>query len=82
LAVALRICELHGLELLHDTVEVVHACADYADWYIPTRNQLFPHAASGPVYTEGAPFEEDRIGVWYCPACRQAEAAWQAKRLS
>jgi hypothetical protein len=79
LAVALRICEAHGQELLTDTVEVVRGCVDYADWYIQARNQLFPHAATGPVSTEGAPFEGDRVGVWYCPACRKAEVEWRAR---
>jgi hypothetical protein len=80
LEVALRICELHGQELLPDTVEVFRGCMDYADWYIAARNSLFPHAASGPVSTEGAPFEGGRARVWYCPACRQAEVEWQATR--
>ena len=43
LAVALRICELHGAELLPDTVEVFRGCRDYADWYIQALNRLFPH---------------------------------------
>ena len=53
LALALRICELHGQELLADTVEVFRGCADYADWYIEARNRLFPHAASDSWSTEG-----------------------------
>jgi hypothetical protein len=77
LEVALRICELHGQELLPDTVEVLRGCVDYADWYIEARNRLFPHAALGPVSTEDAPFENERVDVWYCPGCRQAEAEWQ-----
>jgi hypothetical protein len=80
LAVALRVCALHGQELLPDTVEVFHGCRDYADWYIEARNRLFPYAASDPWSTEGAPFEGDRIGVWYCPTCRQAKAEWEARR--
>jgi hypothetical protein len=77
---ALRFCELHGLELLPDSVDVVHGCIDYADWYIKARNQLFPHAASEPISTEGNKFEVDRVGVWYCIACRQAEAEWRKER--
>jgi hypothetical protein len=80
LAGVLRICTLHGQELLPDTVEVFHGCRDYADWYLEARNSLFPYAAADPWSTEGAPFDGDRIGVWYCPACRQAKAEWEAKR--
>jgi hypothetical protein len=80
LAVAIRICELHGDELQPDTVEVLHGYIEYAAWYVQARNLLFPHAASGPVATEGAPVEEGQVGVWYCPACRQAEANWRRTR--
>jgi hypothetical protein len=80
LTIALRICELHGQELLHDTVEVFRGNVDHADWYTQARNRLFPHAASGSVSTEGAPFEGDRVEVWYCSTCRKAEAEWRAKR--
>jgi hypothetical protein len=80
LAVALRVCHLHGDELRPATAEVIHGCVDLARWYVEARNRLFPHAASGPVSTEGAPFEGDRVGVWYCPACRQAEAEWRTNR--
>jgi len=80
LALALRICELHDKELLPDTVEVFHGCIDYADWYTEARNRFFPHAASDSWSTEGAPFEEDCIEVWYCPVCREAKAEWESKR--
>lgn len=79
LAAALRICHLHGLELLPDTVEVFRGNRDYADWYIKARNELFPHAATEPWSTEGAPFEGERTVVWYCPACRNAEVEWRAR---
>ena len=80
LEIALRICELHGQELLPDTVEVFHGCRDYAQWYIEARNRLFPHATSDSWSTEGTPFEGDRVGVWYCPACREAKAEWESNR--
>ena len=80
LAVVLRICRLHGDELLPDTVEVFHGCRDYAKWYIEACNKLFPHASSAPWSTEGMPFDGDRIEVWYCRACRQAKAEWESKR--
>jgi hypothetical protein len=72
---------LHGLDLQQDTVEVFHGNRDFAQSYISARNRLFPNAASGPVSTEGATFEGDKAEVWYCPACREAESAWKAKRV-
>lgn len=80
LRVALRVCEVHGRELLPGTAKVFHGCRDYADHYIKARNELFPHAMSGPVSTEGAAFTGDSVEVWYCPECRDAEVAWRAGR--
>jgi hypothetical protein len=80
LGLALRICEVHGDELQADEVELFHGCIDYAQDYIETRNRLFPHAATGPVSTEGATMQGDRIGVWYCPSCRTAEDKWSRRR--
>lgn len=78
LEAALRVCELHGRELLPDSVGVIRACVDYADGYIEAWNRLFPHAAPGPVSTEGAPFEQNRVDVWYCPVCREARTKWMS----
>jgi hypothetical protein len=80
LEVALRICELHGDELQPDEVALFHGCVDQAKQYIETRPRLFPHAAIGPISTEVAPIEGDRIAVWFCPSCRTAEAKWSARR--
>ena len=66
--------ELHGDELQPDEVELFHGCLDYAPDYIETRRRLFPHAVTGPISTEGAPMQGDRIAVLYCPSCRMAES--------
>ena len=79
LEVALRVCEVHGDELQPDEVELYHGCIDYARDYIQTRNRLFPHAVNDPISTEGRPVQADRVGVWYCPACRAAKAQWNAR---
>lgn len=80
LAIALRICHLHGEELLPDTVPVFHGCLDYADSYIKAQIRLFPWAASDPWSTEGMPFDGERTDVWYCQACREAKAQWESER--
>lgn len=77
---ALRICELHGDELLPDTVEVVEGCVDYSERYTRAKRDHFPNAASGPIYTEGAPHSGRVVDVWYCPECRRAEAPWRGER--
>ncbi len=82
LAAALRICELHGRELLAGTAKVFHGCVDYAPVYIVTRNKLFPHAAVDIVSTEGAPFAGDNAQIWYCTECREAHVEWMKKRDS
>jgi hypothetical protein len=80
LALVLRICEVHGQERQRDTAEVFHGCVDYADEYIVIRNRLFPHASRDLISTEGAPFQENQVVVWYCSACRKAKAEWEQSR--
>lgn len=77
---ALRVCELHGTELRPDTVEVIDACVDYADWYVEARTRLFPNVASGLITTEGIPLPCVSTPVWYCQECRDAEVAWRDDR--
>lgn len=80
LIVALRICELHGDELLPDTVPIYHGCVDYTQTYLEVSNRMFPHAAVDPVSTEGGSSQADCAQVWYCPRCRVAQIEWQAKQ--
>jgi len=80
LKVILRVCELHDTELQPDTVKVIDACVDYADWYVEARVRLFPHAATGSISTEGAPLSTVSYAVWYCPECRRAETTWSDER--
>jgi hypothetical protein len=77
---ALWVCELHGCDLQPDEVGVIHGCVDYADWYIKAKIRLFPNAATEPFSTEGRPYPGRTARVWFCAACRAAEAAWQDRR--
>jgi hypothetical protein len=77
LLTALRVCELHGAELLPDEVPVVEGNIDYDQRYLRVRREEFPNAAVGPMYTEGGPPLGPTVGVWYCPDCRKAEARWR-----
>jgi hypothetical protein len=53
LLAALRVCELHGAELLPDDVPVVEGNIDYDRRYYRVRQEEFPNAAVGPIYTGG-----------------------------
>jgi len=75
---ALRVCEMHGQELQPEVADVFHGCVDYIDEYVRALPRFFPNAWSGPVSTECAPCEDRRV-VWYCPACRKAEAEWMTR---
>lgn len=79
LQAALRVCHLHGDELQPDVVEVLDACVDLSTSYVEVRNRLFPHAALGPVSTEGRPLEAVRGDVWFCPTCRKAAEDWHTR---
>ena len=69
------VCEVHGEPLLDDTLPVFEAwCVepDLSAEEIGARH--FPHAETF-VWGTGLP---DPFPVRYCPACRDAEAAWSS----
>jgi hypothetical protein len=78
LRLALRVCEVHGRELLPDTVEVIHGNVDHMAEYNQASARSFPNAKTGPLYTEGAPSRDS--AVWYCSECRQAQADWTTRQ--
>lgn len=80
LLAALRVCELHGAELLPDEVAVVEGHVDYAERYVRAERETFPNAAGGPVWTRGAPSTGPTTGVWYCTDCRREAARWRGAR--
>jgi hypothetical protein len=79
LEVSIRICHIHGRDLLSDFTPVERGCIDYTQEYIQVMREKFPRAATQPVMV-GKGFSGDRIQVWFCPECREAEAEWFAKR--
>ena len=81
LALAFRVCHLHGIELLRDSsMTYSDDFPNLSDEYVKARNQHFPHAAVDCV--EGRPPDCDLEGmeVWYCPSCREAFAKWEELR--
>ncbi len=76
LALALRICSLHGTPLLQDEVPLIHGCADWTEPYGVARRSTFPYANSGPAYTQGTLTNDATKSIWYCSACRATEETW------
>lgn len=76
LRVALRVCWVHGAELLPETINVIAEAPDRAGYYIRTGSELYPCSESTAIlWTEGCPFPLCAAVVWYCPICRRAYAS-------
>lgn len=69
LVVALRICEVHGDELIEESVQGVATKIDHIETH--EMRATFPHANTGPI-ARGIGAEEKAVSVWYCPSCRKA----------
>jgi hypothetical protein len=76
---AIRVCHLHGDELLPATVEVFHGCVDYSREFSQALVKYFPKCIM-PFSTEGAPFDGDTKQVRYCPTCEIAASEWAASQ--
>lgn len=73
LETALRVCEVHGDELVPGSVPGVAAEIDYA--HNAESKALFPRANVGPVGL-GTGATERPIPIWFCASCRRAYAEW------
>ena len=80
LEAALRLCELHRLELQAETKEVVRGNIDWNTQYLKTQAELFPHAAQDAISDEGNAALPSHVQLWYCAACRTARKEWLARR--
>jgi hypothetical protein len=72
----LRMCELHQLELVPDLEGLSQRCRGAVNEYTIAAAEHFPNTDCGPLEF-GNRFENFRTGLWYCPACREAEARWK-----
>jgi hypothetical protein len=75
----LRVCELHGDELERDPEGLSQRCRGALTDYTRAQAAWFPNTDCGPVVM-GRRFENFRLGLWFCPACRAAEAEWEARQ--
>ena len=78
LVAALRICEVHGLELLPCTVETTEGCILLSQTYLQARAERFPHAAVDRIMVSAGTVQ--CMPAWYCPECRVQAAEWRAGR--
>src|SRR5262249_40986458 len=76
LIVALRVCWLHGDELLPETVEILEGQVHFADDYVRAKATSFPCSGQAGVRYEGC--QTRKVEGWYCPECRRAEATWRS----
>jgi hypothetical protein len=77
---ALRVCEIHHLELESEIAEVVQGNIDWDTRYLKIRAELFPHAAQDSISDEGNAAFPSHVQVWYCTNCRNVREQWLAKR--
>jgi hypothetical protein len=72
-------CEVHGLKLEKDEVEVVYGLLPFDEERMEAHKN-FPHAntwvGGGCVISGDSP---ERFEVIYCRACRAAEEEWEAR---
>jgi hypothetical protein len=81
LKLAIRICQLHGDELLLDSSPALCCRATLLGRLSGSNSRQalehYPNAESGPHLransNNGAAYE-----IWYCPTCREREAEWKA----
>lgn len=81
LSVALRICYLHDDELQPGTVKTTPGMITFTKEYEWASANLFPRAADF-FLAERFGDASEGVPVWYCPACRQAKAAWSTAQKS
>jgi hypothetical protein len=75
----LRVCELHGADLVADPEALSHRCRGAVTDYTRAAAELFPNTDCGPLVM-GRRFDNFRQGLWYCPVCRAAEVEWAVRR--
>lgn len=88
LRLAIRICEVHGDDLVPENVPVNrNELAAFRHVFGPGLAQLdiaaehYPNAeSSGTVFLGNTPNVDDTFQIWYCPTCREREAEWKAFR--
>lgn len=76
----LRVCDLHGVELIADREAFSIRCRGGVSDFTRAAAERFPNIDCGPIET-GHRFDSVRHGLWCCPVCRLAEAEYVARQL-
>ena len=74
----IRVCEMHGTELIPDTARLATRCRGWANDFTQAMEEWFPNIDCGPLVM-GNPFDNYRYGLWRCPSCRAAETEWRKR---
>ena len=75
-----RVCEVHNIDLVKDTVKLKQGHLDYSREYEQASANLFPYACSSPYFvwdTKG----QKAIDVWFCQKCRDAKTIFNEEKL-
>ncbi len=73
---ALRICEIHQMDLLPCKVEVFRCCLNWSNNYLNEKKSKFPNAAIDMIMVSDD-FQESHLDSWYCPKCREIADKWR-----
>jgi hypothetical protein len=71
---ALRVCHLHGDDLLRQTVEVIKYDVYLDRAYEKARSELFPNASLE--FIMAGPSSGNTVERWFCTRCEQVKRQW------
>jgi len=81
LQAAIRICDIHGEELLRGEVPIVRGKIRLLERLLGTNfdamSRYFPNSNSAPFFVGDQNVEGETHEVWYCPTCRENEADYR-----
>ncbi len=73
------ICPVHNVPLETDTVPIAYGLCRFPDGYTRSQMNAFP-LAKDVLYGGCIPQPERERKLFYCPACREAQAKWRESR--
>ena len=75
-----RVCEIHNVALVKDTVKVQQGHLDYSRDFEEASVNLFPYARTSPIFVWD-PKGRKYLDVWFCERCREAKKNYNEKML-
>jgi len=81
LQAAIRICEIHGDDLLRGEVPIVRRKTRLLTRLLETNHgaaaRYYPNSNSSPFFVGDENVEGETHEVWYCPTCRENESDYR-----